>query len=176
MRFSQKGQAFDVFKLLIAAVVAGAILLILLQVLGALPGFENKVPNTTAANTVKSQVNNIGTPTTVKDVTFSENDALTASAIAEKSGSLSREQICLVVSGKLPNKGKFSNETPAMIQYTGQSTQRTRLVVLCDRAEDIGTTVESFGYNDKYDLDVDSCGFEGAQTQTVCLVAVVSDT
>jgi hypothetical protein len=59
--------------------------------------------------------------------------------------------------------------------YNGKSTQRTRLIVLCDRADDIDGAISQFEYNTKYELSADDCGFEKG-TQTVCIVAVIPDT
>jgi hypothetical protein len=173
-KFNQKGQAFDVFKLLIAAVVAGAILLILLQVLNVLPPFQKKDPNNIASENVKSQINNLGSPITINDVTFSENAVVSAKTIAQKSGALSKEQVCLLVSDKVPNYVNFSNDSKDVIIYNGKSTQRTRLVILCDRADEIDETMSSYQYDSKYNLSTDDCEFDG--TQTVCIVGVIPDT
>jgi hypothetical protein len=81
-----------------------------------------------------------------------------------------------LVSDKVPNKDKFSRgPSGSSIMYNGKSTQRTRLIVLCDRADDIDGAISQFEYNTKYELSADDCGFEKG-TQTVCIVAVIPDT
>ncbi|MEK6821465.1 MAG: hypothetical protein AABY11_03650, partial [archaeon] len=50
------GQAFSTFQLLIAAVVALAILVLLLNIIGSLPNLGGQKPNKVASDLVGSQV------------------------------------------------------------------------------------------------------------------------
>src|SRR3989344_1875933 len=98
MKVNFKCQAFDVFQLLIAAVVAGAILLVLLQTLKLIPSIGSQTPNDKASDAVKGQVNTLGVVNTYKDVTFNPQQSLVARTIASASGSLSPDQVCVLVS------------------------------------------------------------------------------
>ena len=182
---NQRGQGFDVFKLLIAAVVAGAILVILMQTLQIIRPLNTQDPNEVAATSVKSGINNPGIPDYVENVTFKKGSALRAATIAEKSKALSTNQVCVKKSGSTPNPGSFEdNGGVAVIEYIGNSDQQVRLVVLCDRA---GGLLAKNGYIDVLGdyktltgtdgLGVDSAGcFEGVpDSSRACLIAIVSE-
>ena len=79
---NNRGQAFDAFKLLIAAVIAGAILVILL---GMLSGFINPSANPldTMANTLQ-QVKAGAAKTSPQIVSFEEGDGYIANGVAGK--------------------------------------------------------------------------------------------
>lgn len=174
-----KGQAYSVFKILIAAVVAGAILLILLQTLKLVPNLSGQEPNDVAAEVVKSQLNDLGIVKPRNDVTFNPGDSLNAKTIAENSEALSREQVCVLVSPNAPrgdDEGVWSHETGALVQYNGSSAQRTRLLIVCDRASEITTSIEDYGYEE--DIPVEDCeSFDGSGENNTryCVVSVVSD-
>lgn len=82
---NQKGQAFDAFKLLIAAVVAGSILVILLQIIGGITIATQKPARVMSQemSTVKSGGMCSTSSSVVK---FSEGTMLTANAVAEEAG------------------------------------------------------------------------------------------
>ena len=175
----QKGQAFDVFKLLIAAVVAGAILLILLNILQVIPGIGSQEPGKVAAEHVKSKSNDIGNPELVPNVTFKQGDSLNTKTIASKSEGLSEDQICVTVSESAPNKDQFEDLVGAgkIVKYNGTTTQKTRLFVLCDRENEIDVTLTTYGYDKLSSLGINlgHCAKDPQKTQKFCVVSVVSE-
>lgn len=177
MILNQRGQAFDVFKLLIAAVVAGSILLILLQVIGGIPGIGQKDPNTEASNLVKNGVNSPASPQFSKGITFTESVSLTSKTIASKSEGLSDSQICVLVSEKIPNIDNFTH-TGKIVTYNGRTNQKTKLLAICDRGSELEDTLSDLGLASQsgYDFDVTTCDedFEDG-TNTACIVVVVPD-
>lgn len=179
-----RGQAFDVFKLLIAAVVAGAILLIMLNVLKIIPGIGTQQPSQVAAEHVKSKLNDIGNPVLVPNVTFNPGDSLNTKTISIQAGGISEDQLCVVTSESTPNVGAFkelpdSGTPKSIVKYTGTTPQRTRLFVLCDRERDIDETIATYGYGTGSELGIKSNNcLQGSspKTQTFCIVSVVSET
>lgn len=185
----ERGQGFDVFKLLIAAVVAGAILLILMQTLQVLPQLGNREPNEVASETVKTQINNSGLPKTVSNVTFKTNDALSSKTIADKSKALSTEQICVKTTTSTPNLSRFTATDGKTVEYTGSFNQQVRLVVICDSHNELQEDIDSFGSLTTLGVTLDSedvtvgdetveipeCPEPATLTSRYCLVAVVSD-
>jgi len=182
-----RGQAFSVFKLLIAAVVAGAILLILLQTLQVLPNIGDQDPNSAASNVVKSQVNRPGIQKIIEDVTFENGDSLRSKTIANNSGSLSEEQVCVMVSGSAPNRNNFDsgNSEGRVVLYEGPFSQKVKLFVMCDRYEDLVCdgdcdigSLESYDTEGRYQIDHDlssTCDPPSQEKSTYCVVAVISD-
>ncbi len=177
---NHKGQANSVFQLLIAAVVAGAILIILLQVLRIIPPLGGDDPNEVAANAVKSQVNDVGLVKLTSSVTFGQQSSLNARTIADKSGGLAPDQVCIVLGNSAPS---FGNDTVwnlgggegQLVQYKGGFSQTTKLLVVCDRSGELDQTLEDYGYSD--DISTDDCSdkFGSGSTSKVCLVAIISD-
>lgn len=104
---NQKGQAFDAFKLLIAAVVAGAILVILLSMIGGFiqPGQDPVTVMAQELNKVKKG----GVASTSKAVVqFSEGDEFSSDAIATAAG-LNRGSLEFCCSGAEDSDGKCEN-------------------------------------------------------------------
>jgi len=90
----QKGQAFDAFKLLIAAVVAGAILVILLSMIG---GFVpvGQDPLTVMGQELNKVKKGGVASTSSQVVQFSEGAEFTADAVAREAGvNLGQVQFC----------------------------------------------------------------------------------
>jgi len=90
----QKGQAFDAFKLLIAAVVAGAILVILLSMIG---GFVpvGQDPLTVMGQELNKVKKGGVASTSTQVVQFSEGQEFTADAVAREAGvNLGNVQFC----------------------------------------------------------------------------------
>ncbi len=174
-----RGQGFDVFKLLIAAVVAGAILLILLQTLQILPDIGQQSPNNAAANAVKSQVNEPGLRKILENITFKPGDSLNSKTIASQSRSLSEDSICVLIGTSAPNHDQFSDQDSKgkIVEYTGQFAQKTRLWIMCDRQSEIDTSVESYASDSQYGIDLGQCDKLNTDTGTgrYCIVAVISD-
>ncbi len=178
LRMGQSGQGFDVFKLLIAAVVAGAILLILLQTLQVLPPIGSTTANNAATNAVKSKINELGLPQIVENVSFKNGDSLNARTIAEGSKALSSEEVCVLTSTEAPNYGSFTGNDQ-VIKYVGNFEQKVRLLVVCDRSGDIEKTLEDYEYagaSSEFAIDVTDCSDTfavDASSKRVCLVAII---
>ncbi len=146
----ERGQAFDVFKLLIAAVVALAILAVLWPIIQnlVLPGQDD--PNQAAANDMKNSV--IGVlHTTQTPVTFKKEGVLSAKAIAQATQQYSPDQICLVTGdyeGE-PIFEKLSGTTGGssydIIRYAGSAAKQVKLSVLCDTGEDLDNDLQNAG-------------------------------
>ena len=175
-KMNEKGQAFSVFKLLIAAVVAGAILLILLQTLQVLPNIGSRTPNEVASNAVKSQINEPGLPVIRQNVTFNPGDTLFNKTIAEQSRALSTEQVCVTVSEDAPNWEKFEVRGKGQtVTYEGTFAQKVRLLVICDRESEISDSLEAFDYDTQFNVDVeDDCDYDNTGSNRLCFVAVIS--
>ena len=169
---NQRGQAFSVFKLLIAAVVAGAILLILLQTLQVLPNIGSQSPNEVASEAVRSQINEPGLPRIIDNVIFKDGDTLFNKTIADRSRSLSTEQVCVDVSPGAPNADKFEAKNGQTVQYNGSFAQQVRLLVICDRGDELESSLSAFDYDSDFQLDLSQC--EIGTSNRVCFVSVIA--
>ncbi len=174
----QKGQTFDVFKLLISAVIAIAILVILMNILGGIPGIGSDNPEKLAEDTVRGKLNSIGSPGFVNKVVFKKDDTISARSIALKSEALSEGQVCVLVGSKTPNNKSFEETAPGkIITYAGEGQQQTRLMVLCDRESDIEDTLRNYKFTDKFGISPNRCNPAPSTSgsQKFCLVAIVSE-
>ena len=174
-----KGQAYSVFKLLIAAVVAMAILLMLFQVLDAVPGLGNKAPNDAAAEEIQSSINRPGTPVILRNILFdsAQGSSLRAKSIALQSEVIAPENVCVTTTDSTPNADKFDGTNGRVLVYKGTGVQRTRLIVVCDRYDAIDEALEEYGYDEDYGIpSVDECTYDGPESAKFCLIAIISDT
>ncbi|MFH1696284.1 MAG: hypothetical protein ABH854_00035 [Candidatus Diapherotrites archaeon] len=169
---SEKGQAFSVFKLLIAAVVAIVILTILLQVLSGIGTFQQGKPSEQAATKVSSLVNSLGIPEKTQTVTWENGDTLFSRNIADSTGTIGEDQVCVLMGDVPASRFDLDNEG-TIIRYTGTSGLATKLQVLCDHEELIGDTVGLY----QYEWDLDNCNFDpnSDSQRTVCVVVVVEN-
>ena len=174
-----KGQAFSVFKLLIAAVVAGAILVILFQVLAIIPDPGGQAPNEVAASNVKSQQNKAADLKIVRDVTFKPGDVLNHKTISSDSDGLSSSQVCVLLSDNAPNYDAFEADGAGkVITYNGSYSQKVRLLIVCDRYDDLtNETLSTYSTDDKYGVDESGgdCEAPSNDSSNYCIVAVISD-
>ena len=176
-RMGERGQGFDVFKLLIAAVVAGAILLILMQTLQVLPQLGNRDPNDIAAETVKTQITNIGLPKFVPNVTFKKDDALSARTIAEKTKALAPDQVCVTTSDSTPGGASSFDDSGdgKTVFYKGGFNQQARLMILCDRQSEIDATISSFPNLGGLGVSSSHCTITEDSSSRYCIISIVSD-
>jgi hypothetical protein len=140
----QKGQAFSVFKLLIAAVVALSILAILIPILDSITDIGLNNPNEEAGDRVKALFSSPGEHIKSNTVTFQPETSLNLRSIAERSGVISAEFLCL-------NKGDFKS-SPSFeyvplyasggtdvqaerIKYNGSSNLKAKLSIICDNGD-----------------------------------------
>lgn len=143
MSLDNRGQAFDVFKLLIAAVVALAMLAILLPLLNIDFGLSD--PPKEAVNLVK---NNEGRPgsygQTAKSVIFKSGTEITSKAVAAESNvGLTSSQICFSygdfdTSASSANSGAADfkiepggESKNARLTYSG-SQLKAKIGIICD--------------------------------------------
>lgn len=139
----QRGQAFDVFKLLIAAIIAVAILAILLPILSRIIFFGQSDPNDAAATLIKNA--NLGQLKTTEEVLFSKDNAgLISKTIAEKTGSLSRDQVCVSAGDYADETNKFQQVNEQVVNYLGTTNLSAKLSILCDRGTDLQEDFEMY--------------------------------
>lgn len=170
----EKGQAYSVFKLLIAAIVAMAILGILVPIIMQVMGIITKDPIAETKTLISDLVNNPGTLRHTDAVTFQPNTALSADSLVEKTP-LSPEQVCF-------SKGAFEDTeffqeigSPVdKLLYTGGSDRTVKIAVLCQRG--LGKLEEDMdAYATAQDAEylraalLESCECAEA-TQTCCAV------
>ncbi len=174
----EKGQASSVFNLLIAAVIAIAILVVLMQVLQIIPDFSGGDPTEQAASKVRDGVNLLGTPQIIENVNFKPNTVVSAGTIASKSNALSEGQVCVLISGSAPNETAFRDPTDdgKIIRYDGALNQKVRLVVHCDNSGKVEETLNDSGYADDFEISLDTCStLDSGRSTKYCVVAVISD-
>ncbi len=140
-QLNQKGQAFSVFKLLIAAIVAVFILTFLLQILSNINPPTQGDPNIEASSKIKSLLTKLGTAERTSVVTFGPGNTMRARTIAEGTGALGRENVCLMI-GENENTETFGAADGATIVYNGNSTIQRKLYILCDLEKEISLTID----------------------------------
>ncbi len=175
---NSKGQANSVFKILIAAVVAGAILMILMNTLNFIPSIGGEDPNSSATNLVKSNINSAGLPEFV-EVTFNKDNSLNSRTIASKSKVIDKERVCVMVSKSAPNYDAFEDMggDHLVVQYAGSYSVKTRLMVVCDAGDELEDSIDAYGYGDTdaYDFDVTDCTDFASISNKCCVVVVVGE-
>jgi hypothetical protein len=137
---NKKAQSFDVFKLLIAGVVAITILALLLGIIRMVvpPGYK---PADLVASKTGDMVNNLYTITYIGKTTFEKNDTLTSYGVAAKSeGALRGEQIYFYVDGNLTSLfSGLTGNTGTYITYTNPTKRELAIYGVCGvRSELIG--------------------------------------
>lgn len=173
--FNQKGQAFDVFKLLIAAIVAVVILALLLEIIKQIvPPGANPVDKTN--DLVKGLSNgNLAQYKLTEKVTFVRGIILSNLAIANASGgSLQKEDVC-VVPGDFDGVTGWGGTSNISVQYSSPNNLQAIVGAICDN----GSRMADPDYFESYTGGaiasnwVGSCGCVRADnTQTCCIVAV----
>ena len=146
MKLNQKGQAFSVFKLLIAAIVALAILAILLPIL-KIPAFGAN-PNDEAVSQVKTLYNSPGEYRLSKAVTFSTQScspSLNAKSIAQQSQLLSTEQIWLDRGDFASGEQFVLSNDGSIVSYNASGSRQVKLGVMCDSSSEIEDSLNSQG-------------------------------
>lgn len=177
-KLNQKGQAFSTFQLLIAAVVALAILVLLLNIIGSLPTPGTTKPQAEAVNLIKSQINSPSELRTSSNaVNFTKEDSLNSKSIANSSGVVTSSQICV-------SMGDFFNETDTdfidtnpnktgdIVQYRGSGQLRVKLSVICDTGSELSTDLQNNGIDDSTWMQSDKCQELLSLNQTACVVAL----
>ena len=172
---NNKGQAFSTFQSLIAAIVAIAILAILFQILGIIPGIGQQEPSSNAADLVKSLVNKPATPKTSSQVTFKANDSINTKAIAEDSqAGVTSSNITLMLGDFKPAEFSLEAKEAANLQsitYKGSSSKNVRLWAICDRKGDIGEVVNALQPSETWDAG-NYCPSVENEGETCCVIAL----
>ena len=121
----RKGQAFEVFRLLIAAVVAGAILMVLLQILG---GFATPTqdPQKVAAQFVKD-LRDYGGIKVSDPITFKKNTTIDLGAVSREAA-VPEDCVTGAVAGAIRNKFQVSGD---LINYVGSANYIAKVWVRC---------------------------------------------
>lgn len=122
-----RGQAFEVFRLLIAAVVAGAVLMILMNILGTITGPATN-PQDVAVQLVKKYIDTTGEEES-SVLTFQRGKVIMASAIARQVGV---ETKCIVLKSEVDMAKLQGNKIVIKRQFKG------RIHVLCEDDDECG--------------------------------------
>ena len=169
---NQQGQAFSVFKLLISAIVAFAVLSILLTILPN-PRF-GRDPGEIAKSMISERLRNPGALGRSDVITFETDSALAPSALTEGTG-ITRQQVCV-------SRGEYSGDESDFefvgkaLYYRGTSSLDARISVMCDRAEQLDEGMEQFEYEFYEGLEEDGtdtrCGADCTGNRTCCYIFV----
>lgn len=126
LKLNKKGQASSTFQLLIAAVVALAILGVLLNILGVLPGL-NKDPASSTKTLLGTQINNPAAESCTEAVTFTRSKStLSAEGITTNSG-LDTEQVFFAN----PQGITTFTAKASLLRYNSSSTKRVTMCIIC---------------------------------------------
>jgi len=165
----QRGQAFDVFKLLIAAVVAIALLAVLLPIIYNIIMIGQNKPTETAVSLVKDSYNKPSLYQSTDNVTFNESDSLNAKTIASSSRILTEDQVC-VSAGELSGDPNFSDGANGIVQYSGKSAKTVKLGIVCDIGKDVLNDFSQYGLDPS--LIPSSCSACTSGNQTCCVILI----
>ena len=129
---NQKGQAFSVFELMIAAIVAVAILFVLLPIISG--GFSfNTTPKDAISNSLSAVKD--GGQTTSQDFDLQPNQTLKSSQFTDNG--FDAHSIVFAVSEQLEAGGKIEvaieNDEFSYLTYTGSTPQPAKAVVICEQ-------------------------------------------
>ncbi len=173
-----RGQAFSTFQLLIAAVVALAILVLLLNIIGSLPTPGTTKPQAEAVNLIKSQINSPSElRTSSNSVNFGKEDSLNSKSIATSSGVLTSSQVCISMGDfSAEDESDFANTNQNLegdiIQYKGSGQLRVKLSVICDTGSALREDLENNGIDADSWLSAEKCSGLENLNQTACIVAL----
>ena len=167
-----RGQAFDSFKLLIAAIVAIAILGVLMPIIAQIGGFIPSDPTASIARQLTNTINSPGTLKVTEKLTFSRDVSnISAKAIANEA-SISPDQICFSL-GAYAERGftiMGEGKTKSIV-WNGSGTITVKAYVICDTTkEDLAASVESYITDE--DVSLDNC--DGCGTDKCCAVILKS--
>ncbi len=127
-----RGQAFSVFKLLIAAVVAVVILSLLLSIIRIIQPIGQGDPQEESGKIVNALTPTRGVVKTSEQVFFNTNTGLSNIGIASATkGSLSANQVC-ILKGDFFEDERFGGVDGLSIIYKGSSPQNAQIISICD--------------------------------------------
>ena len=151
---NQKGQAFDVFKLLIAAVIAIAILSLLMPIIGTIMGIFKNDPTEKAKAMLTDLYNKRSTPKETVEVTFDTSTPVISKEAVTVNTSLSPDQVCFSLGDYASASGEWEAST-TKLRHVGPTGRNVRLGIEC-----------SLGI-DALEADIDA-DFDGATLETDC--------
>ncbi len=168
---NQKGQAFSTFQLLISAVIAMAILMVLLPIIGSIFVVGND-PATEATTLVKNYVDQKGLWGVSKtQVTFNKDGSLKADTIATSSGKLSNNQVCLKVPESLVQQGFIAKQNQ-LVQWKEDASKLVKLGVICNRKVKLENDLSLYDLPSEYGDCDPQCPNEN---ETCCIVVVLQE-
>ena len=171
-KLNQRGQSFDVFKLLISAIVAGAILVILFSIIGGIPGIGQDA-ETKAIQQLKNAFNSPSKLLSVPKVTFNQDDGLNPKSIANKVQLFGRDQLCVSPGDFTERENLFKVDDLGNLTYIGGANRTTNLSIICDDGLSLASDLEALDSEDWLDACTsdwrDTCE---DTTETCCIVAV----
>ena len=132
---NQKGQSFDVFQLLIAAVVAIAIMGILFGVLGQVITTPGGDIGSDIRTMIKKGANDgYASPQNNLKVTIAAGTTITPANVV-KDTDITADQLC-ISTGDFGTDALFDAKETGAITYTGSSSRKIGISVLCGRGPD----------------------------------------
>jgi len=164
INMNQKGQTFSVFKLLISAIVAIAILTILFNILGMVNFNPTDSPQAKAIDLVKKAVNPEFTIQKGK-VQFKPKDTISAKAIENQGTGY---KIC-VSEGDAGNGFDPANGT--LISYTGGAAKNASLMAICGSQKTLLENIAELQAKDLFP-PITGCEKPATETESVCILTV----
>ncbi len=172
---NKKAQGFDVFKLLISAVVAVVLLTMLLNIIGMINPDVGQDPTKKTKELTKAALTNLNTTQFENKITFNKGVTLTSLGIAANSDELETEDVCLVLDGKLSSNTSWLAEDGKKLSYNGSSPFSAKIAVVCGYADsleaDIGGFFEAVTSGFDESTDFSECDASNS-TAKYCIVAV----
>lgn len=172
-----RGQSFDVFQLLISAIVAGAILVILLNIIGIINPPGSNLNSEATALVKTGLTSSYGSPVSKSNLSINNTITLAPTTIAQGT-EVSASDICV-------SAGSFTDDSPSLfapttdgraLKYLGSGSKKIGLTVVCGRGSDLR---DGLGYISGFeDSWVSSCGggswscTDETSNQTCCVVAL----
>ncbi len=167
---NQKGQAFDVFKLLIAAVVAMAILALLVPIIGTITGLFTKNPTTETRSMITDLYNKPGTYNETPAVTFSTSAPNIAKASITKDTGLDESQICFGL-GDFTDEESLWSLGVKQLRYKGTASRLVKIGVVCERGI---TELQDYIDNDEDDgTNIDSTTCDECRDEDTCCAVML---
>ncbi len=171
-KLNQKGQAFSTFQLLIAAIVALAILVILLQILHVIPDISDKKMSEEAKNFISRGITSPSDLQTSNGrIAIKNGDTLNAKAIADQSGVVSENQIC-ISKGDFEDSDDFSftDAEGTILKFNGSQTG-IKISVLCDTGSEIENDLQKNGITADW-MNTPQCETVSQLSQQACIIAL----
>ena len=168
MHLNDKAQEFDVFKLVIAAIVAVAILAVLMGILSQLNIFGSDVEQTTK-QTLQKALSAHAFGATSSKITFKPENKISNTYISGQSnGALSKDMISF-------NTGQMDNKfvaTETMLSVKGGSPVEARIWIYCNnKGEQFDTELNEEWKTKDTDPDLESTNCT-TDDELCCIIAI----